>query len=85
MAGHVSTREQSKAAAIMLQDGFNLHQPGDLKGAERCYRKILKKDKKHVEALCLLGSLLSQTGDHASAEATLGAALSEQPGHVPAP
>ncbi len=66
---------------MTLQDGFNLHQSGDLKGAERCYRRILKKDKTHVEALYLLGSLHLQTGDHKRAEAGLRAALSEQPAH----
>ncbi|MBT5564977.1 MAG: tetratricopeptide repeat protein, partial [Rhodospirillaceae bacterium] len=80
----MTPRNQDESAAATLRDGFDLHQSGDLKGAERCYRRILKKDKTHVEALYLLGSLHLQTGDYKRAEVGLRAALAEQPTHAQA-
>lgn len=76
--------DQDNPTAATLREGFGLHQSGDLKGAERCYRHVLKKDKKHVEALYLLGSLRLQTGDYKRAEAGLRAAIAEQPTHAQA-
>lgn len=67
-----------------LVEGFKLHQSGDLDGALKCYRRVLKKDKKNVEALYLLGSLHSHTGDQRRAESALRAALDEQPAHADA-
>ena len=80
----MARRDQDKSTDALLRDGFDLHQSGDLKGAERCYRRILKKDKAHIEALYLLGSLHLQSRDYRRAEAGLRAALVEQPTHAQA-
>ena len=80
----MTPRNQDKSAAATLRDGFALHQSGDLKGAEQCYRRILKNDKNHADALYLLGSLHLQSGDYKRAEAGLRAALTEQPNHAQA-
>jgi Flp pilus assembly protein TadD len=80
----VSDRGQTASTPSALAEGFELHQSGDLKGALKCYRRVLKKDKNNVEALYLLGSLHSHTGDQRRAEAALRAALDGQPTHADA-
>lgn len=80
----MSERGQTASMPSALVEGFKLHQSGDLDGALKCYRRVLKKDKKNVEALYLLGSLHSHTGDQRRAESALRAALDEQPAHLDA-
>lgn len=75
---------QQSAIPAALTEGFTLHRSGDLKGALRCYRRVLKRDKNNIEALYLLGSLHSQMGDHKRAETGLRSALNLQPSHVEA-
>ncbi len=78
----MSKRGSGKTPSALLKEGYDLHTAGDFKAAERSYRRILKQNKKHVEALYLLGSLYSQTGDHKRAEVALRAALKEKPQHL---
>ncbi|MEQ8509001.1 MAG: tetratricopeptide repeat-containing glycosyltransferase family protein [Rhodospirillaceae bacterium] len=80
----MSIRGSGKTPSTLLKEGYDCHKAGDMKAAERCYRRILKQNKKHVEALYLLGSLYSQTGDQKRAEAALRAALRENPTHLEA-
>lgn len=64
-----------------LHSGYELHQAGDLKAAERFYRRVLKRDKNNPDALYLLGTLLYQTGDLKRAEKALRLAMAERPSH----
>lgn len=64
----------------LVREGFAFHQDGDLASAERCYRRALKRDKRHADALYLLGSLHVQNGKLPQAEKTLRLALDVKPG-----
>ncbi len=75
----MTKRGPQATADTAVRDGFALHQAGDLKGAERQYRRALKRNKHHADALYLLGSVQVQTGDLKKAEKTLQAALAVQP------
>ena len=77
----MTKRGQQATADSAVREGFALHQAGDLDGAEVCYRRALKRDKHHADALYLLGSVQVQKGQSKRAEKTLRAALSERPNH----
>lgn len=65
----------------ILQSGFEHHQVGDLKAAERSYRRVLKRDNSNPDALYLLGTLHYQNGDLKRAEKALRLALDKRPNH----
>lgn len=65
----------------LLQSGFEHHQDGDLKAAERLYRRVLKRDKSNADGLYLLGTVLYQTGELRRAEKALRLAMAERPKH----
>lgn len=46
----------------ILQKGLAHHQAGQLKDAETCYRKVLKQDRRNVDATHLLGVVLLDGG-----------------------
>ncbi len=59
----------------MLQEGVACHRSGDLAGAERSYRKVLKKNPRDADALHLLGLILNQSGKGGDGAASIKAAL----------
>ena len=54
----VTTRQVGVTPDIAFKRGVELHQSGDLLGAEKIYRAILKQYPKHFETLANFGSLL---------------------------
>lgn len=54
-------------SSYLLQKALNAHQGGDLIQAEAGYREILATEPDHVDALSLLGALLSMRGLHEEA------------------
>ncbi|MBV9851003.1 MAG: tetratricopeptide repeat protein [Armatimonadetes bacterium] len=50
-----------------FQEAFARHQAGDLAGAEALYRRLLRRQPRHADALYLLGSLRAQRVDYAGA------------------
>lgn len=67
-----------------LQRARSLHERGDLTGAVRLYREILRKSPRHVEAMFLLGTACMQSGDFAQAISLLEHVLRLQPQHCEA-
>src|SRR4051812_10410431 len=59
----------------LLQEGVTCHRAGDLAGAERAYRKVLKKNPRDADALHLLGLVLSQGGQAREGAASIKSAL----------
>ncbi|MHB1205285.1 MAG: tetratricopeptide repeat protein [Rhodospirillaceae bacterium] len=59
MAQPTATSETAR----ILQEGVVSHRAGDLDGAARAYRKVLKKNPRDPDALHLLGLVLSQGGN----------------------
>jgi tetratricopeptide (TPR) repeat protein len=62
-----------------FQEGLRLHQGGRLAEAEACYRRVLAADRRHFDALHLLGVCRHQLGDFSEAEKHLRAALKVRP------
>lgn len=81
-SGTPKTSGHKAAGQKALQSGFDLHQAGDLSGAERHYRRALKRDKTNPDALYLLGTVLYQTGELKRAEKALRLALAERSSHA---
>ncbi len=77
----MAKRGTQATADSVVREGFALHQAGDLGGAEKFYRRALKRDKRHADALYLLGSIQVQNGQTKQAEKTLRAALTERTDH----
>lgn len=65
--------------AALLQDAVALHRQGRLDEAERLYNRVLKIDRRHFDALHLLGVLNQQRGKTGEAYRLLTAALKIQP------
>ena len=61
--------------AARLQAAIRLHEGGDVAGAERAYRAMLRADPRDADAIHLLGLIAHQRGDHAGAIAQIGAAI----------
>lgn len=59
----------------LLQEGVACHRSGDVPGAERAYRKVLKKNPRDADALHLLGLALSQIGRGPDGAGSIKAAL----------
>ncbi len=62
-------------SAAALEAAIRLHESGDLAGAQRCYREILRVDVRDADATHLLGLIAHQRGEHAQAAAQIGAAI----------
>src|SRR6185295_15235895 len=58
-----------------LQKGLALHNAGDLQQAEQEYRKVLRIDARHADALHLLGVIGQQRGEPALAVEYIGKAI----------
>ena len=63
----------------LLQAGAARHAEGDLTGAERLYRQVLKRRPQDPDAHNLLGVLARQRGDTAGALRHIERALAQQP------
>ena len=59
--------------------GLKLHQSGELKQAEDCYREVYRLDPKHTDALHLLGVVALQQGRLDESIETIRQALSLKP------
>jgi len=73
----------------LLKSAIELHQRGDLKGAQRLYEEILLTNPDHFDALHFSGLIDKQTGHSANAIKKIGAALNTvktgmNPGHASA-
>ncbi len=64
--------------ARQINEAAALHQGGDLVGAERLYRAVLKQSPQQPDALHLLGVLTEQRGDRTKGVALVRQALSVQ-------
>jgi tetratricopeptide (TPR) repeat protein len=69
-------RQNTMAA---LQDALAKHNAGDLGGAARAYRAILKRDPAQADAMHLLGLTAHQTGDQARAIRHIEKAVAMKP------
>lgn len=68
----------------VLQEGFLLHQKGDLIGAGQAYAKILKSQPLHFDALHLSGLIAAQSGQLAVALQLISKAISINASNAPA-
>ena len=59
----------------VIDDALTAHRNGDIARAEMLYRAVLKADRRHFDALHMLGVLCAQRGNFAEAEQHLRAAL----------
>ncbi|WP_420477195.1 tetratricopeptide repeat protein [Noviherbaspirillum sp. ST9] len=80
----VSSPDGSKAGheqdvGALLQRAMQLHQSGDLNGAQPLYEKLLAVQPANVDALYLAGLLEYQRGDYVLAQRRLEAALRQNP------
>jgi predicted O-linked N-acetylglucosamine transferase (SPINDLY family) len=66
----------------LLQNALRLHQNGDLDGAARVYRDVLRADRRNFRALYLLGFVHFQKSEFADAERLIGEAILVNP-HAP--
>jgi len=67
-----------------MKEAMDLHRRGDLDAARRLYQEHLERHSEDAEALCLLGALEGQCGNHEGAEAAYRRAVEANPGHGPA-
>ena len=58
----------------MFKEALACHQAGDLKEAERLYRRLLARDACHTDAMHLLGLIVSEQGEHEQAVRLIGRA-----------
>ena len=65
-----------------LNQAKSLHQAGDIEGAERLYRAILKDNPAEVAALHFLGVMESQRGNHTNALSLISKAITYAPGRA---
>ena len=67
-----------------FSEAENFHRAGNLAKAETVYRKVLKADPEHSEALRLLGLLAHQTGHTKQAANLVSRAIKTQPQNIEA-
>ena len=63
----------------LLQQAVALHQSGDLAGAEKLYRAVLKAEPNQPDASALLGLVRGAQGDHEEAIALVEKAVARDP------
>ncbi|MGR3174022.1 MAG: tetratricopeptide repeat protein [Candidatus Scalindua sp.] len=68
----------------LFQNGYTLHQTGNLEEAAMLYHKILKSEPEHIDAIFLLGTLNIQQRNLEPATTFLKKAISLKPDHVAA-
>jgi tetratricopeptide (TPR) repeat protein len=76
-----SASKQNQVKSLM-QQGFALHQQGNLKEAKALYERTLALDANHFDALQLLGALMVQIEQYSQAVEFLAKALQLKPQHV---
>jgi tetratricopeptide (TPR) repeat protein len=69
-------------AKDVLAEAVELHEAGNLKKAERLYRRVLKSNPRNSVALNLLGVLNYQVGRHSKAIQLIGKAVSISPDYA---
>jgi tetratricopeptide (TPR) repeat protein len=79
----LALNRRSDPLAPSFQRAFELHQRGDIPGAERAYRAILRGEPRHFAALHLLGSIKAQQGQFTEAHRLLSRAIETDPNSVP--
>jgi tetratricopeptide (TPR) repeat protein len=77
----INPRAPEPDIADLLRRAVELHQHGNLDGAEQLYREALTAQPDNFDALHLYGVLMHQRGRHAEALASLDRALAVQPRH----
>jgi tetratricopeptide (TPR) repeat protein len=75
---------RSVRLAPSFQRALELHQRGDLPGAERAYRAILQGAPRHFASLHLLGLIKTQHGQFSEAHRLLSRAVEIEPTSLPA-
>ena len=75
----ILTPAQQQELKQLFAAGLDLHQRGNLAGAEELYRQILKLHPVHPDTLHLLGVVANQKGDNAAACDWIGQAISLKP------
>lgn len=68
-------------ANAIFDNALRLHKKADLAAAEPLYRAVLQDDPNHIDANCMLGSLLTQTGRIEESLRLLRKVVSLQPEH----
>jgi protein O-GlcNAc transferase len=68
----------------LMQNAYSLHRAGRLAEAARLYGEVLRSEPRHFDALYLLASVHSQTGELDAALTTLGEALKANPASIDA-
>ncbi len=79
----VAVVPQQNQVAILLQQGFSLHQQGKFNEATSIYEQILKLQPNHFDALQLSGAISAQTKQFTKAVDFLTRALKINPNHAP--
>ena len=79
----LALNKRSDRLAPSLQRAVELHQRGDLPGAERAYRAILQRAPGHFAALHLLGSIKAQQREFSEAHRLLSRAVAVEPNSIP--
>lgn len=64
-----------------FDNALRLHKKADLTAAEPLYRAVLQDDPNHIDANCMLGALLIQTGNIEESLRLLRKVVSLQPNH----
>ncbi len=57
------SKKHELQASKMLQTAYQIHQSGNLKEAEECYKSIIKKFPNYPNAICMLGVVTHQSGN----------------------
>jgi tetratricopeptide (TPR) repeat protein len=76
--------KRSVRLAPSFQRALELHQRGDLPGAERAYRAILQSAPRHFASLHLLGLIKAQQRQFSEAHRLLSRAVEAEPNSLPA-
>ena len=63
----------------MFKQALACHQAGNLKEAEKLYRRLLAQDARHTDAMHLLGLIVSEHGEHEQAINLIGRASALRP------
>jgi protein O-GlcNAc transferase len=76
------THAQAQAVTQLLQQGFSLHQQGELARAKKIYTQLLEGQPDHFDALHLLGVIAIQSRNPTLAADLIGKALVIKPGNA---
>ena len=79
----MSRRGRGPGGKSILSQAFEAHRAGDLRRAEKLYRRALKSEPRNPDAHHLHGLLAHHQGEHATAAARMAKALVLNPGDLP--